>query len=96
MLEKATELTSPVCTLMVAISVFVSIFQNLIVLSVDPLTKIVPLSLKIMEFIPSVCPESVAISYLVSSVQSFIVLSLDPLAKTLFFIATEWILALCP
>ena len=64
-----------------AISVLVSIFQSLIVLSYDPLARIVPVLLKATELTLSKCPDKVAISVLLSTFQSLIVLSSDPLAR---------------
>ena len=46
MLLKATEVTIFSCPYRLAISNFVSMFQSLIVLSHDPLAKIVPVLLK--------------------------------------------------
>ena len=63
------------------ISVLVSIFQSLIVLSFDPLARIVPVLLKATELTLSKCPDKVLISVLVSTFQSLIVLSCDPLAR---------------
>ena len=56
-------------------------FQSLILLSDDPLAKIVPVLLKATELTTSECPDKVLISVLVSMFQSLIVLSDDPLAK---------------
>ena len=55
--------------------------QSLIVLSYDPLARIVPVLLKVTELTLALCPYKVAISVLVSMLQSLIVLSYDPLAK---------------
>ena len=55
--------------------------QSLIVLSSDPLAKIVPILLKATEVTSFSCPYKVAISFCVSMHQSLIVLSNDPLAK---------------
>ena len=60
---------------------FVSMFQSLIVLSHDPLAKIVPVLLKATELTDSLCPYRVAISVFVSIFQSLIVVSDDPLAR---------------
>ena len=56
-------------------------FQSLIVLSREPLAKIVPVLLKATEVTQSLCPSKLAISVLVSMFQSLIVLSSEPLAK---------------
>ena len=56
-------------------------FHNFIVLSYDPLAKIVPALLKATEFTFCLCPYRLAISVCVSMFHSFIVLSADPLAK---------------
>ena len=56
-------------------------FQSLIVLSHDPLAKIVPVLLKATELTTSECPYKLAISFLVSIFQSLIVFSNDPLAR---------------
>ena len=55
-------------------------FQSLIVLSHDPLARIVPVLLQETEVTGCVCPYKVAISVLVSMFQSLIV-SDDPLAR---------------
>ena len=56
-------------------------FQSLIVLSFDPLARIVPVLLKITELTLFLCPYRVKISAFVSTFQSLIVLSFDPLAN---------------
>ena len=56
-------------------------FQSLIVLSYEPLAKIVPVLLKATEVTVPLCPSKLAISVLVSMFQSLIVLSCEPLAK---------------
>ena len=71
---KATDVTWLLCPYRVAISVFVSIFQSLIVLSYDALTRIVPELLKITSMTASLCPDRLAISVFVSIFQSLIVL----------------------
>ena len=70
----------------------------MIVLSDDPLAKIVSFSLKVTVYTDSACPFSVTISALVSMFQSLIVLSSDPLARIvpLLLKATEFTLSLCP
>ena len=70
----------------VAISVLVSTFHSLIVLSPDPLARIVPFVLNATDFTSSLCPLSVAISVLVSTFHSLIVLSNDPLARIVPFV----------
>ena len=55
--------------------------QSLIVLSYDPLAKIVPVLLKATEQTAFECPSKLVISVLVSMFQSLIVLFHDPLAK---------------
>ena len=65
----------------VATTLFVSMFQNLIVLSHDPLARTVPVIFKTTEFTLSLCPYRVAIYVLVSLLQSLIVLSHDPLTR---------------
>ena len=64
-----------------AIIVLVSTFQSFIVLSMEPLTKIVPLLLNKTDETEQLFPSSVAISVLISTFHSFIVLSIEPLAK---------------
>ena len=56
-------------------------FQSLIVLSADPLARIVPVLSKVTQVTYFLCPYKVAISVFVSMFQSLIVLSLDPLAN---------------
>ena len=60
-------------------------FQSLIVLSYDPLARIVPFVLNATDLTEPVCPFSVTISVLVYTFQSLIVLSSDPLAKIVPF-----------
>ena len=55
-------------------------FQSLIVLSLDPLARIVPMLLKATEVSQCWCPNKVAISVLVSTFQSLIVQSHNQLA----------------
>ena len=62
-------------------SVLVSMFQSLIVLSDDPVDRIVPVLLKATEVTQLQCPYKLAIYFLVSMFQSLIVLSREPLAK---------------
>ena len=73
----------------VAISVLVSTFHSLIVLSDDPLARIVPFVLNATELTQLLCPLSVAISVLVSTFHSLIVLSDDPLARIVPFVLNE-------
>ena len=56
-------------------------FQSLIVLSYDPLARIVPMLLKATEVTSLSCPNKYKISVLVSMFQSLIVLSSEPLAR---------------
>ena len=62
------------CPYRLAISVFVSIFQSLILFSNDPLARIVPILLKTTEVTGFSCPFNIAISLSVSMSQSAIVL----------------------
>ena len=71
-LLKATEVTDSLCPYKVAISVFVSMFQSLIVLSFDPLANIVPILLKATEAIRFLCPYKIPIYVCVSMFQSLI------------------------
>ena len=70
----------------VAISVLVSTFHSLIVLSSDPLASIVPFVLNATDITQSLCPLSVAISVLVFTFHSLIVPSYDPLASIVPFV----------
>ena len=76
----------------------VLMFQSLIVLSHDPLARIVPVLLKATEMTHFICPYRLAISILASIFQSLIVLSNDPLARIvpLLLIATEVTSLSCP
>ena len=56
-------------------------FHSLIVLSHDPLAKIVPVLLNTIDVIGPLCPYKFPISALLSMFQSLIVLSYDPLAR---------------
>ena len=56
-------------------------FQSLIVLSYDPLARIVPVLLKATEVTLLLCPYKFAIFVLVSMFQILIVLSSEPLAR---------------
>ena len=56
-------------------------FQSLIVLSFDPLARIVPVWSKATDVTSYECSSKVAIIVLVSMFQSLIVLSHDPLTK---------------
>ena len=78
---KITVETEESCPLNVIISVFVSMFHNLIVLSLDPLAKIYSFGLKATDCTASTWLERDAISVHFSAFQSFIVLSYDPLAR---------------
>ena len=69
-------------------------FQSLIVISYDPLARIVPVLLKATAVTLSLCPSRVVISIYVSIFQSLIVVSLDPLARivSVLLIATAFTL----
>ena len=56
-------------------------FQSLIVLSLDPLARIVPVLLKATELTLYLCPDKVLISVLVLTFQSLIIASYDALAR---------------
>ena len=92
-LLKATEVT-PLSCYKVAISVFVSRLQNLIIPSPDPLARIVPILLKATAVTPNSCADKLAISFFVSMHQSFIILFYDPLARIVPILlkATEFII----
>ena len=62
MLLNATELTDLECLVSVAILVLDSTFHSFIVLSSDPLARIVPVLLNATEITESECPVSVEIS----------------------------------
>ena len=70
-----TDITQSLCSLSVEISVLVSMFQSLIVLSLDSLARIVPFVLNATDITEELRPLSVAISVLVSTLQRLIVKS---------------------
>ena len=72
-LLKATEVTFCLCPYRLAISVFVSMLHNFIVLSLDSLARIVSVLLKQTDMTPLLFPYKIAISVFVSMFQSFIV-----------------------
>ena len=82
----------------VAISVFVSMLQILILSSYDPLARIVPFLLKATDVTHLLCPYKVAISFIVLMSHSLIVLSFDPLARIVPVLlnATEVTPSECP
>ena len=69
------ELTQSECPFKVAISVYDSTFHSFIVLSSDPLARIVPLLLNATDLTQEKCPFKVAISVYDYTFHSFIVLS---------------------
>ena len=73
-------------------------FQSLIILSYDPLARIVPSLLKVTEVINCSCPSRSAIHFYSLTSQSLIVVSYDPLAKIVPVLlkATEFIYSLWP
>ena len=92
---KATEVTKFISPNSLAISVFVSTFQSLIMFC-EPLARIVPVLLKQRQL--TLNSNRLAISVFVSIFQSLIVLSYDPLAKIVPVLlkATELTESLCP
>ena len=66
MLLKQIEFILSLCPYRLAISVVVSMFQSLIVLSDDPLARITPLLLKQTEVMLFLCPYKLPITVFVS------------------------------